>query len=381
MYQEEVTKLDKMIISGNYPDEIEQLQTQLTTAKKNIEKIQSVIKRKRDLLGVDGRASLAKLKDNKFLHLRLKASALKNRIRTRLRNRKFELERLERAYRHTTSNEDKMHNHIKKQVKRHEPGVVQLATKYNKLCADMAALKAAGAAPKQSIIPYKIEKEGLFKLDVDDDIWQDIGLNEDNLEGVVPAWLGHEQTRQGIKAILEKDRCLEEEQRLSWERCSLQEWMANEWKAISSARYNASGNENLIYQLKLREIRLCKLYVAWEPKVKDIPPKYKLSESWGPTQKEIESAMEYEGNASWDGEDIHSDSESESEFGEEDEELMEAVEVSAFADAYREGAFLEGLLLPEMYEPQVVDPRSLLESGNARWSESPHKRSRRDSSP
>jgi len=41
-----------------------------------------------------------------------------------------------------------------------------------------------------AIKPKKIDKEGLFKLDVDDDIWQDIGLDEDELEmREIPKWL------------------------------------------------------------------------------------------------------------------------------------------------------------------------------------------------
>lgn len=383
-YQEEITRLDKMVVSGNYTDDldIEQLQVQLASAKISLEQLQSSIKKKRDSLGVDGRASLAKLKDNKFLHLRMKASALKNRIRAHLRDRKFELERLERAYRHTTSNEDKVQSHIQKQVKRHEPGVVQLASKYNKLCADMAALKANGGAPKQSIIPSKIEREGLFKLDVDDDIWQDIGLNEDDFEGVIPAWLGDEPTRQGIKAMLEKDRCLEEEQRLSLERCSLQEWLMSEWESVLTAKEHCQLNVNILYQLQLKQTELCKLYVVWEPRVKNIPPKYPLPECWGPSQEEIAKALEFEGAASWDVEDIHSDSESESEDGGEDEELMEAAEFSAFADAYRQDAFVNGngLFLADMYNADtVVDPRSLLLSGPVDRDVSPRKRARRNS--
>ncbi|KAF9456434.1 hypothetical protein BDZ94DRAFT_1302530 [Collybia nuda] len=361
-YQEEILKLNNMIISGNYTDdlEIEQLHDQLAVAKINLEKLQLSIKQKRDALGVDGRASLAKLKDNKFLHLRLKASALKKHIRTRLRDRKFELEHLERAYRHTTSNESKVHNHIEKQVKRHEPGVVQLASKYNKLCADMAILKSTGGAPKHSIIPPKIEKEGLFKLDVDDDIWQDIGLNEDSFDGIIPAWLGDESTRKGIRAMLEKDRCLEEEKRLSLERCLLQEWLTTEWESVLIAEKQHKSNNDMLYQLQLKEAHLCKLYVLWEPKLRNIPPKYPLPESWGPSEEDIEKALELEGTASWDTEDLHSDSESESDYGDEDEELMEAAELSAFTDAYRQDTLGESLfiagILPTIVQGTTFNP-------------------------
>ncbi len=75
-----------------------------------------------------------------------------------------------------------------------------------------------------AIAPLPIESEGLFKLDVDDDIWQDIGLTDetDNLNSV-PLWLGDENVRRGIKALLELDRCHEEESRLIAECLSMQD--------------------------------------------------------------------------------------------------------------------------------------------------------------
>jgi predicted nucleic acid-binding Zn-ribbon protein len=127
-----------------------------------LEKLLAVIKKKHQNLGIDGRQSLIKLKNNKFLQLRVNALALKSQIHKRLRDRKFELDRLERAYRQTTSNENKLNSHIQSQVKQHEPSIVQLVTKFNKLCGEMAKIKAAGNAPIKSLVPTMIEKEGLF---------------------------------------------------------------------------------------------------------------------------------------------------------------------------------------------------------------------------
>lgn len=59
--------------------------------------------RKRVALGVDERAHLALLRRNDFIRIRMNARSLKQRIRDRLHNRKFELEMLERAYRHTVN--------------------------------------------------------------------------------------------------------------------------------------------------------------------------------------------------------------------------------------------------------------------------------------
>jgi hypothetical protein len=42
-----------------------------------------------------------------------------------------------------------------------------------------------------AVMPHYIPQEGLFELDVDDDIWQDVGLTGDEAEP--PAWLADDK--------------------------------------------------------------------------------------------------------------------------------------------------------------------------------------------
>ena len=58
------------------------------------------IRQKRAALGVGQRTALRRIQDDVFLQLRVNARALKTRIRDRLRQRKFELDPLERSHRH-----------------------------------------------------------------------------------------------------------------------------------------------------------------------------------------------------------------------------------------------------------------------------------------
>ena len=74
----------------------------------------------------------------------------------------------------------------------------------------MKALINQGKAPQRSVVPPSISKDGLFKLDVDDDIWQDVGLG-DSIGGLPPAWLADEKVCLGIKSLLELRHCEEEE--------------------------------------------------------------------------------------------------------------------------------------------------------------------------
>jgi hypothetical protein len=102
--------------------------------------------------------------------------------------------------------EKKLQKHSEDQIKRWEPGILQLAKSSNELGMQLQSLIRMGKAPAGTICPQPIEKEGLFKLDVDNDIWQDVGL-EDDTNSPVPWWLGDESVWKGIKLMLLPDRC------------------------------------------------------------------------------------------------------------------------------------------------------------------------------
>ena len=139
-------------------------------------------------------------------------------------------------------------------------------------------------APQNSVAPLKIETEGLFELDVDDDIWLDVGIGYDD-EGddtVPPLWLSNEKVRDGIRAMTDRDRCMEEGKRLLNKRYSMQVWFNEEWQVVNAAidqskwslarreiylltfTSNSEPGMDIDYQLKLRKDKLCCLFVAWE---------------------------------------------------------------------------------------------------------------------
>lgn len=97
-------------------------------------------------------------------------------------------------------------------------------------------------APIGAVIPEQIPQAGLWKLDVDDSIWQDIGLDEDADIGLdkdadyrPPLWLKDDKVRAGIRHLLDYDHCLEEEVRLTRERLALQEGARDEWNVLCTA--------------------------------------------------------------------------------------------------------------------------------------------------
>lgn len=75
--------------------------------------------------------------------------------------------------------EQNLHRHTESSIKCREPSIVKLATSYNQLCNQLMALIDKGEAPIAAVLPQPIQCDGLFKLDVDDNIWQDVSLDDD----------------------------------------------------------------------------------------------------------------------------------------------------------------------------------------------------------
>ncbi|PPQ85586.1 hypothetical protein CVT26_012097, partial [Gymnopilus dilepis] len=294
-YNIEIAALEDMIITDNFTPglTILEAQAQLETLKKKCATSTKAITEKTSRLSLADQKNLKRLLGNNFLRTRMNALAVKQRIRERLRHRKYELESFGSSYRNTV-NHQKLQQHAEQQIKRKEPGIQNLARTYNKLCQDLEKLIAARTVPKGARAPTKISLEGLFKLDVDHDIWQDDDLTN-NLDSSfeIPDWLGNDNVRAGIKLLLQHDRCTEEERRLILERRSMQEWFMEEWDLVNLALISSEydGDEDLAYQFSIRKTKLIDLVISWKFAVSDIP--CLLYDNWGPTEDEIQVVQEY----------------------------------------------------------------------------------------
>ncbi|KAG6806635.1 hypothetical protein H0H92_010586, partial [Tricholoma furcatifolium] len=227
-----------LVMEHDMPSHVHiEMMTDLHATKTLLQELELKITRKERLLGVSERAELKQLITNPYINTMVNALAVKERLRDRLRSRKFELEKVERSFRKQV-NDQKVDNHTEASVKRRDPSISKLALTYNKLQASLANMIKAGKAPPGVVAPQKIETKGLFALDVDDTIWQDIGLtaDENSINITPPAWLADERVRSGIKAVLEHDRCIEELKRLRRECRSMRLWLAEEWVAVNAQR-------------------------------------------------------------------------------------------------------------------------------------------------
>jgi hypothetical protein len=119
-------------------------------------------------------------------------------------------------------------------IQRTRQNVSSLVSRFNKIRKEMLALQNGGEAPRGARIPQMLDIRKLFCLDVDDQIWNDDGLGGIE-EETAPRWLADDKVRDGIAALLEQDRCEEEEERLVTEQGAMHTWLWEEWAALKES--------------------------------------------------------------------------------------------------------------------------------------------------
>ncbi|KAK7006713.1 hypothetical protein R3P38DRAFT_3325968 [Favolaschia claudopus] len=333
-----ITRLEETVMDLDADaEDVRRAQEDLKTAREKLKKDTATLKRKEKALGVEDRANLAHLTKSKFIAKRMNARAIKHRLREKLRARKFELDRVERTYRRKKKTEHKLKTHIEDAVARRDPSIQTLVRQYNTLCKEMKKLVKERKAPKNSIPPAPIDPKAIWGLDVDDEIWQDVGLDEEDDDTEPPLWLKDDTVRSGIRAMLELDRCEEEEVRIFHECRALRYWLAEEWEVVASAMAEADDNDDfgLRHQLQLRRTELCKLCASWITAIRGIPFKLEGLPPWGPSDDELRAVRLDDKNAKTVARDVHDDDDEEVEADGEEEELpIEDIEAFQRAEVY-----------------------------------------------
>ncbi|KAG2362047.1 hypothetical protein BDR07DRAFT_1485163 [Suillus spraguei] len=267
----------KMQLLGVRVPNIGEVNLQLVDACSRYKKTADTLRHRRVALGTEDKVNLEKMKKDTYLTVRLNALAIKTRIRDRLRQRKFELERLR---------------------DRTEPQSMNFpAERKLRFVSQLRSLIQWRRAPPSAVPPHIIPCDGVFQLDVDDNIWQDVGLDDDTLNP--PAWLSDDT-----------------------ERAIIQEWMLAEWDSTQTALHTAVADPVMSFHLRSCADELVDICVIWKKKVQI----FCRSSFWGEDDDESSEG------------DREGDCESDLEYGEiEDEELMDAIKEIALVDEYRYG--------------------------------------------
>ncbi|KAJ7784892.1 hypothetical protein DFH07DRAFT_763508 [Mycena maculata] len=297
---------------------------------RQVQKTKAQLKTKEFTLGVDGRNWLTNMQHSKYFHLRANAYALKRRLHDLLRTHKFEEDGVERTSRHQQEStaKNKLCIHTDQALQRREPKIVRTNREYNDLVTKITKEIRQGRAPRGSIAPDRILGKALFQLDVDDVIWQDIGLTEQE-DTTIPLWLSSDTVCSGIKAMLEVDRVDEEDVFLAKEHAAMKLWFTEEWTIINATMRDAD-TEAEQYQFHLWWERLVRLCVTWQ---KHWPETMEEDVDWGPSQGELLACV-IDSRTAGRGEDGYEARGEEDSDGEvEDYVALDALET---ADAYRD---------------------------------------------
>ncbi|KAJ7659679.1 hypothetical protein DFH06DRAFT_1269126 [Mycena polygramma] len=301
--KERVKSLEEVILdvmSDNV--DVEVAAGDLAEAKAKLAKSQASLKLKEAALGVNDRQTLKNLTNSPYIQARMNARALKCQLREKLKK-----------------TDTKLKTHIEDAVKRRDPGIQELVRHYNKLCAEMERLIKNHKAPRNALPTEPIAPKSVWGLDVDDEIWQDIGLDDTYDEQEPPLWLKSEAVRDGIKAMLQLDRCLEEEPRLFHECRALRYWLSEEWDAVALAKD-----------------------VAREDKVRHAPIPFKKDglPAWGPSDAEL-LAVRIEDVVAKTGTRGEEDDEVDSDDDEDDDLPIDEIEAFQRAEVYAESCSVE----------------------------------------
>jgi hypothetical protein len=111
----------------------------------------------------------------------------------------------------------------------------------------MIKLKAAEPVRlRQAYIPPHIEKDGIFQMDVDSNLWNAVAAAEDFPDNKVPDWLGSLEVRRGIRFFQESCSAEREEIRCTLESANLKQWCHEESRAIGFTLQHVKGQSCLL---------------------------------------------------------------------------------------------------------------------------------------
>ncbi|TFK16625.1 hypothetical protein FA15DRAFT_662016 [Coprinopsis marcescibilis] len=193
----------------------------------------------------------------KFVQQLLLLRDLKINIRKRAIGNMFEWDRLNQATggRHQALG-TKMHQHIWHTISKRTPALATAVQQFNRYCAELAAMHQ----PEWNIpLPVPLPAK-LGDLRHDPGLLEDVWISPSNTE--VPLWLSDCSVRDGIRGMLQEDRCLVERRHLGIEADNLCRYFGRELRALDSTIVSP-GNILLRHVLLQRQETHLYLQTHW----------------------------------------------------------------------------------------------------------------------
>ncbi|KII90983.1 hypothetical protein PLICRDRAFT_67778, partial [Plicaturopsis crispa FD-325 SS-3] len=195
--------------------------------------------------------------DLEFVRILLMARDLKINIRKRAIGSFFEWDKLDQAIGGKQQPlGTKLHQHTRKAIAKRQPALMTAIRKFNVYCQQLEELhQPEWSIPLPQPLPTK-----LADLRDGSNLMEDVWIAPS--EGLTPRWLEDADVRDGIRAMLKLDRCLEERHRLGLEADNLCRWFGRELAAVELALRRQS-NSSLAILLGQRREQLLLLRSRW----------------------------------------------------------------------------------------------------------------------
>ncbi|KAF8444153.1 hypothetical protein L210DRAFT_3611346 [Boletus edulis BED1] len=195
--------------------------------------------------------------DLEYVRTLLLARDLKINIRKRAIASFFEWDKLDQAVGGAQKAlGTKLHQRTRKAIAKRQPALMSAIRKFNTYCAQLEELHdPSWLIPVLRPLPTKLNE-----LRNDDSLMEDVWITP-SLEQI-PRWMDDKNVRCGIRAVLKRDRCLEERRRLGFEADNLCRWYGSELAAVELA-LRTPGNETFSLLLQHCREQLLTLPPRW----------------------------------------------------------------------------------------------------------------------
>ncbi|KAG1837517.1 hypothetical protein DFJ58DRAFT_718872 [Suillus subalutaceus] len=150
----------------------------------------------------------------------------------------------------------KLHQQTRKAISKRQPALMTAIRKFNSYCERLDSLyDTSWGIPLPAPLPTK-----LAELRSDPGLMEDVWITPSH--GEVPRWLDDTSTRDGIRALLKRDRCREEQVRLGVEADNLCRFFGNELGALELA-LRSPNSEPFAVLLQQRHANFICLQTRW----------------------------------------------------------------------------------------------------------------------
>lgn len=124
----------------------------------------------------------------------------------------------------------KLHQQTRKAITKRKPALLAAIRKFNKYCITLS--KLAELEEGEPTIPRPLPSELSILRDdpyLMEDVWVSPSMQ------AAPPWLTDAKVRKGIRAMLKRDRCIEEQRTIGREADSLGSWFGRQLTAVELA--------------------------------------------------------------------------------------------------------------------------------------------------